>query len=71
MIHSTPEKQLQRSNGRSNDDLFFDMDGMDEIELQGSSTLQMPQSDDEGDVDNDDSQCGRFASFLNPSLLAV
>lgn len=61
VVHSAPERQLLRSNGRPDDELFFDMDGMDESEPRdNNSTLKMTQSDDEDDVDNDDSQCGRY-----------
>lgn len=59
MTRSTPDKQSQRLNGRSSEDLFFDMDGMDDTELQ-TSTQHMTHSDDEDAVDNDDSQCGRW-----------
>lgn len=68
MVQSTPDKHLQRSNGRSDEELFFDMDGMDETELRISSH-EMTNSDDEDDVDNDDSHCGKIKFIVIISII--
>lgn len=47
--HSTPDKVSQR-NSNADDDIFFDMDGLD---TRDSNMPQMTQSDDE-DVDDDE-----------------
>lgn len=47
--HSTPDKQQQRYSN-ADDDIFFDMDGLD---CRDSNMHQMTQSDDE-DVDDDE-----------------
>lgn len=48
--HSTPDKVLQR-NFNTDDDIFFDMDGLD---TRDSNMPQIAQSDDDdGDGDED------------------
>lgn len=47
--HSTPDKVSQR-NSNNDDDIFFDMDGLD---TRDSHMPHMTQSDDE-DVDDED-----------------
>lgn len=62
--HSTPDKLSQR-NSNADDDIFFDMDGLD---TRDSNMTQMTQSDDE-DVDDDEdigaTQKMIFAIILN------
>lgn len=57
--HSTPDKsyQSQRSNANIDDEIFFDMDGVDVVTTAHSSKspqMLAAQSDDEDDVDYDD-----------------
>lgn len=47
--HSTPER-VSQSNQNTDDDIFFDMDGLD---TRDSNMPQVTQSDDE-DIDDED-----------------
>lgn len=65
--HSTPDKgyQSQRSNSNIDDDIFFDMDGVDTVSsTQRLNTSQiLPQSDDDDDIDNDDRDISKSINF--------
>lgn len=61
--HSTPDKQSQR-NSNADDDIFFDMDGLD---TRDSNMTQMTQSDDE-DVD-DDEDIGATQNMIFATIL--
>lgn len=65
--HSTPDKTYQRSNANVDDDIFFEMDGLDTTSIDRNNLRSFAQSDDEDNVDNDDRDFG----IINLNLIVL